>query len=668
MHLYLCVQASLTLVFYWIYHFNRDSETFWKQLKDSRIPETLKDVGGGDVRLTVKACDDEIAFAHAYIQEISARRNALLPVIQFPSEILGSIFRFLLPALKLQPPDSSHDDTAAQVDAGTRSLIAASHVCQRWRDVALEHSELWTILWIKNTPWMHEMISRSRGMPLTVMQPLGPWPHSDMFMGYTPANMAAPGKSSTYNIDFLIPRLFHTIQPKHLSLYPQYMSALTTTLWSNVLLRPAPVVETLQIVGGLPHSHAGVMPIPAQFLGRCAPALKHLSLVGPFSFEALWPSPILRGLVSLTLVVHHMNGVDSNCRVPLQVVLDALQEMHQLETLSLTFPSLYTRSLPGTPTYFSNYEQEYPSMQLPRLSSLILSGGLTEIAALTPCLIISQRATIRCEVILREDEIPQKVREYASKIIHPTIPFSAMKTSEITFVNSVDCTLHIRYWDHTLPTRASAPENLGDPRVALSFSIPWPPPPAHQQHGMAGLLFHQHPHQGADTIVERQQTQKLVQVLDAVSVFTPFSQVHDLRWGSHPDSQKYGGDLLIINESSYAEILRHVSQTKRLFFTDTHRCSDMITAMTSNSALLPHLTSIHFASTSSREQVLKEQRRVPPPVEDTRVQEALQDLATKLRRLAETRNIQTLEWRGGLIRQKYTPLFEGIAKELVWEL
>lgn len=650
---------------YFLYHLNCDSETFWNFLKASRIPETLGD-GGGDVRLTLKACDDEIAFAHAYIQDLSARRNALLSVIRFPSEILASIFRFLLPVVELQLSDASHayDDNAMEVGACTRSLIAASHVCRRWRDVALEHSTLWSIIWIDNTPWMHEMLSRSSGAPLTVIQP-GHWPHSEGGWATVPV-FANNTKNSTDNVDFLVSRLFQTIQPKHLSLHPSYMSTSTTTLWNSVLLRPAPLVETLQIVGGLPYTNASITSVSAQFLGRCAPALKHLSLIGPFSFDALWPSPTLRGLISLTLVVQQMNGEDSNSRISFRVVLDALQEMRHLEALSLTFPSLYTRLPPGTPPYFLNHEQEHSSVQLPRLSSLILSGGLTEIAALTSRLDIPQRATIQTDVILREDEVPEKVVECASKLIHPIIPLSVMKTLEITVANNIDCTLYIRCWDHTLPAHAYAPEHLDNPQAALRFSIPWPnnalnvqgiPPP--------GMFLHPHPYSGE---VERQQTRKLVEVLHAVSVFVSCFQVHDLRWGGHPNTHTFGCGPLTIDESSYARALDHFPETRRLFFGDIHSCSDLIMAMASNNNILPHLTSIHFTSNFSREQALSEEERVPSPPEENRVQNNLQDLAAKLRRLAETRKIQTLEWRGGIIRQKYTPLFEGIAEELIWKL
>lgn len=191
-----------------------DSGAFWEQLRKSRIPETLEDVEG-DVRLIIKACDDELAFAQAYIQEIGARRNALLSINQFPSEILGYIFRFLLPVLEPQPLGTLHrryDERT--IASGTRTLITASHVCQRWRDVALEHSALWTILWIGNTSWMHEMLIRSRGTPLIIMEPQQRYVHR-MYRG-----SLLPKDSPDIGMNFLASRLFHEIQPKWLYLAP----------------------------------------------------------------------------------------------------------------------------------------------------------------------------------------------------------------------------------------------------------------------------------------------------------------------------------------------------------------------------------------------------------------------------------------------------------------
>lgn len=601
-----------------------------------------------DLGLAIKACDDEIALAQTYIQEISAQRNALLPIIQFPSEILGSIFRFLLPVLKPRPVDSPRDNHETGVTVGTRSLISASHVCRRWREVALEHSTLWTTLWIENTPWMHEMLSRSRGIPLTIIQP-------QRRIG-TGLFHTSPTESSAFNMDFLTSRLFHEIQPKCLYLYPLFMDTSVATLWDEVLVRPAPNLETLEIIGGLPPSCPGIMSVPADLLGRRAPALKSLTLAGSFSYEALWPSPILHQLVSLTLDVHHMNGIDMNSRVPLQDVLNALREMRQLENLSITFPSLYIRSSPETAPFFSNYETEHPLVQLPRLSSLYLSGALTETSSLTARLVIPRNATTQYAVILREDEIDANLTAHVARLLRPVLPFSPLKTSEVTFMHSIDRTLNIRCWDHILPAHISSAENF-EPRVALGFSTPSPP----REHHGAGMLLHQLP-QAPDPDVAH-QTQRLVEILRAVSSFMTFDQIHDLRWSCHYDLRTFGRSQITIDEPTLADILSHFAQTKRLFFTDTIHCPDMITATASDASLLPHLTGIHFVSTLPR----KEREHVAWPAEETRIRDSLRELANTLRRLAETRDIQTLHWGGGLLPQKFMPLFDGIAKQLVWE-
>lgn len=605
--------------------FSHGSEAFWKHLEESRIPETFESAKGGDVGLAIKACDEEIAFAQAYIQGLRARRNTLLSVVQFPSEILGDIFRFLLPVFKLHLPDVPCEDVDAKIAAGTRSLIAASHVCRRWRNVALEHSALWTLLWIQNPSCMREMLVRSKGAPLIIIQ----------------------SRQPLRCIEFLTSRLFNEIQPKRLYLSPA-LNADMTTLWDKVLLRPAPHLETFEIVGRF---YTSVMSIPDQLFRRCAPALKHLSLAGCFSCAALWSSAILRQLVSLTLD-EGSNSTDEYSRVPLGVVLGALREMRQLEALFLTFPSLYLKSSPERPPYFPHCEQEHTPAQLPRLSSLSLFGGLTDITALARHLVVPRGAAIRYAVTLREDRVHDGLTEDIAQLLHPVIPpLSRLRTSELTLMSKSDCTLHVRCWDHTLPTDASSLENFCESRFAVSFRI-------------RSLSRYY----GPDPTVPR-RIQKLVEILHMVSLCLPFDQVRDLRWASHPDLQKtYASDVAIdAYEPVYNELLNVFPNTKRLFFGDTSYCKGIIQVLVSDSTLLPHLSNIHF---SPSQELAREQQRpfALSPAAEAMVLEHLRELATKLRRLAETRDIQTLELRGRLIRREDVHLFEGIAKELVWEL
>lgn len=468
-----------------------------------------------------------------------------------------------------------------------------------------------------------------------------------------------PEDSPDIGMNFLASRLFHEIQPKWLHLAPPCEDALAT-LWDEVLVRPAPDLETLEILGPRNSFCPGVMHIPSDLLGRCAPALKYLNLAGIFSYEALWTSPILQQLVSLTLDVHYMNAADMDSRIPLQDVLNALQEMQQLENLSITFPSLRSESPLKNSPYLVHHEHDRSLVQLPRLSSLYLSGVLIEISSLTAHLIIPRNATVRYTAFLREDDVDAGLTGNVARLLHPTLPLSPLRTSKIKIVNSYDPTLQLQCWDHTLPAHSSAMEDLGRPRIALSFWLP--SPPLQEQDGLGQLP------QAPDPDVTH-QAQKLLEIFRAASSIIPFEQIHDLHWDI-PDSYSLnlGGTEISIDEPALTEVLSHFGQATRLFFTDTLYCPDIISATACNPALLPHLTSIHFASTLSRELLVYDRAaHARWPGEEARVRNLLQELASGLRRLAETRDIQNLEWSGGLLPEEHVPLFEGIAKHLVCE-
>ena len=46
--------------------------------------------------------------------------------------------------------------------------INVSYVCRYWRDVALECAQLWAHLFFVSSPWMDELLKRSKTSPLTI--------------------------------------------------------------------------------------------------------------------------------------------------------------------------------------------------------------------------------------------------------------------------------------------------------------------------------------------------------------------------------------------------------------------------------------------------------------------------------------------------------------------
>ncbi|EIN07702.1 hypothetical protein PUNSTDRAFT_135223 [Punctularia strigosozonata HHB-11173 SS5] len=90
--------------------------------------------------------DQEIEALLARVHHLRERRNNLAPISRLPPEILSTIFRYSMINLR-RPFPSSH---------------SFSHVCQRFRDVALDCAGLWTLL-PRTTEWLTELfLSRAK--------------------------------------------------------------------------------------------------------------------------------------------------------------------------------------------------------------------------------------------------------------------------------------------------------------------------------------------------------------------------------------------------------------------------------------------------------------------------------------------------------------------------
>jgi F-box-like len=106
----------------------------------------------------ISSTDEEIEAAIHHILSLLARRDALAPIFLLPPELLARIFHFL--AL-VEPSWSS---------PGKLGWIRATHVCQYWRQVALEDSSLWaTISGVPESKrWIAEMLARAKCAPLAI--------------------------------------------------------------------------------------------------------------------------------------------------------------------------------------------------------------------------------------------------------------------------------------------------------------------------------------------------------------------------------------------------------------------------------------------------------------------------------------------------------------------
>lgn len=629
-------------------------ENFWQQLKASRIPEILHSADGeDDVKLSIEACDDESAFARAYIQELSVRRNALVATVQLPSELLATIFHFLLPVHERRSQDALKisADLDREIAASTRSLIAASHVCQRWRQVALDFSSLWTVLWTTNKFWLPEMLARAKDSPLVILQlHNNEWIYgsSSWQLGVQMATSAHPHEC----MDILKPVLFETKQPIHLCLHLAIHDQTQADFWIKVLTRPAPYLEVLQVSTEVSYGHFAPLAFTDNFLGGYTPALKSLTLKGPCSHEVLWTLPVLHGLVHLTL---SLTPPGNTRNVSLQDTLDALREMQQLESLSIEFPSLYTPS-PQRPSYFlSNSSQEGTEVCLPCLMSLSVKGGMPDTTTLTKCLSIPPRAEIQCEILLGEEDVRPQMAGEILALLHPVLPMrSTMETYELVISHSPDVALCVRGWEQAVLLDRYLDDRPASPRLSLTFSVR----AADLWGGLPQLQV------AAETLAR--DIRILVDILNMLSPLLPRHQSHDLRCRTLDDPQPYAGGLVTHDHAILAEALNTFPETRRLIFSNCYSCLDIIPAIASNDTLLRHLESIHAVERPAPNSYQSSPPFPPPFPNNESERAAYEDLAEKLRHLAKTRDLHTFECRGRLIKDEYAHLFEGVTREVIW--
>ncbi|KAI0040243.1 hypothetical protein FA95DRAFT_1611954 [Auriscalpium vulgare] len=89
------------------------------------------------------------------------RHNTLLPVTRLPPEILATVFTCLF----------AHEHTcwSPALESSLNFRLPVTHVCRRWRQVALEHSSLWADIDLEFSPdCVATFLARARSSPLFI--------------------------------------------------------------------------------------------------------------------------------------------------------------------------------------------------------------------------------------------------------------------------------------------------------------------------------------------------------------------------------------------------------------------------------------------------------------------------------------------------------------------
>ncbi|KAI0042354.1 hypothetical protein FA95DRAFT_1610259, partial [Auriscalpium vulgare] len=200
-----------------------------------------------------------------------------VPVSRLPPEVLTHVFSLLSsiarPRIKVLLKEN-------QVDLG---WLKITHVCQRWRNIALNEPLLWAsnivLPSLLGDLWAATFVTRAQDVPLTVNC-------SDEQVSYR--------SDSPSNTPFIGTNLARTCALMGLRTYSHHLQELCT---------PAPVLHTLDLSI---HSISEVPLLPEGLFGGAVglPELRHLSVAS--SRVLSWPPLLLQQLVSVDLTVAHV--------------------------------------------------------------------------------------------------------------------------------------------------------------------------------------------------------------------------------------------------------------------------------------------------------------------------------------------------------------------------
>ena len=235
------------------------------------------------------AIEDEIKLSQQVTQELKYRRNALVPISRLPTETLAEIFSLL--------PGSGNEDVPYL------EWIYVTHVCHRWREIALNSPYLWNHITFTELTLdaITEILARAKMSPLSLEGRIDIW-RADRFIAFWRQLEA------------------HISHTRHLNFSGDFQRVLER------LVSPAPALTSLSLTYPRP-CYSPPQDIPDSLFNGTAPKLTHLDLLGT---SIGWKSPLLKGLQTLKV------STPSAVEMPtLGDWLDALNEMSQLKTLIL---------------------------------------------------------------------------------------------------------------------------------------------------------------------------------------------------------------------------------------------------------------------------------------------------------------------------------------------
>lgn len=296
---------------------------------------------------SIAEIDHEIQYHEEAARELRTRRNSLASIAILPPEILSRVFRFA--------------SILWQTYKHSTTWTVVTHVCRRWRLVALDHPALWTDIDLSfSRDWVQAMLIRSKEAPLNILN----------------ANINNWSRHLKSLRDVL--EHFPRIRTFHLA----YSSSAEVIPVLEGLSSPALQLHSLSLTS---QDHIRANMTPANFLAGGAPRLRKLVLAHCI---IPWESPIYQNLQSLTHLT--IQQIPDNRRIAgVETLVTMLATMTALKSL------IMTQSLPLFSDMTAAVNSTPNHVHLRELAHLELGGTILECGSLLNYLSFPSQSSIK---------------------------------------------------------------------------------------------------------------------------------------------------------------------------------------------------------------------------------------------------------------------------------
>ncbi|THH12687.1 hypothetical protein EW146_g7468 [Bondarzewia mesenterica] len=293
---------------------------------------------------TLFELENDLADLHHTTCALRRRRNLLVPISRLPSEILSYIFAFVAaqssprPRTILNPPHIGAP--------GSLGWIVLTHVCQNWRDIALDNPGLWANCVCALPAATAEMLARSRKAPIIVTHNLG-WYRSKT--------------RALKSVELALTQISR-VKVINLSVDHRNLDILT----GGLVTTPAPQLESIEISlsGDVRLSFLfQLASLPPDIFAGVTPRLRRISLE---NCTIQWTSGILSNLIYIEIKLHAFS-------VPEMVLPTAEQVLNVLRRCPTLRELVLIDTLPDHPDPITFSQTAGKLVGLPCLERLVLS-------------------------------------------------------------------------------------------------------------------------------------------------------------------------------------------------------------------------------------------------------------------------------------------------------